>query len=220
VAEPAGAAGAGAAPLLLATTNRGKLGELREMLAGIGVPVLGLDEVEAPEAPEETGASFEDNARLKARYYRDRTGLWVLADDSGLCVEALDGAPGVGSARFLGEDRPYPERHRAILERLGPGVDRAARFVCVLVLAAEDGRELVARGEVEGRIAEAPRGTGGFGYDPIFELPGLGLTFGELGAEHKARLSHRGRALAELLRRLPAFLSQDPDGNTREAAEV
>jgi XTP/dITP diphosphohydrolase len=200
-------------PLLVATTNRGKLGEIREALAGLGLELRGLEELGSPPPPEEDGVTFEHNALLKARYYRDAAlalGLerLVLAEDSGLEIDALGKAPGIHSARFLGADTPYPERHRVILERLLGAPDRTVRFVCVAALAAPDGRELVVRGEVEGVLAPEPRGTNGFGYDPIFLLPELGKTFGELTLEEKQPLSHRGRALALLKPRLAELLGQ------------
>jgi XTP/dITP diphosphohydrolase len=188
--------------LLVATTSAGKLREIEAALAGLDIELLGLRD--RPVAmPEETGASFEENAALKARAALAATGLPALADDSGLEVDALDGEPGVRSARW--ENLPDDQaRYRRLLETLRGRPDRTARFVSVIVLALPGGEELVFRGEAEGWITDAPRGDGGFGYDPVFHSVELGKTFAEATLEEKAAVSHRGRALAALRARLAA----------------
>jgi XTP/dITP diphosphohydrolase len=197
--------------LLVATTNRGKIAEIHAALADLELELCGLELLGAVPPPEEHGTTFEANALLKARYYRDAAcergvHIAVLAEDSGLEVEAMSKAPGVHSARFLGAETPYPQRHRVMLERLQGEADRTARFVCAAALALPDGREVVVRGTVEGLIATEPRGTHGFGYDPIFLVPRLGKTFGELSTEEKKALSHRGQALDLLKPRLQRLL--------------
>jgi XTP/dITP diphosphohydrolase len=159
---------------------------------------------EIPGAPEveETGATFAANAALKAEAVRDAAALPALADDSGLCVDALAGAPGVRSARFAGEAATDAQNNALLLERLQavPEAERTARFVCVLALAVPGRETQFVEGTAEGRILRTPRGAGGFGYDPLFFSPELGQTFAEAPAEQKHRVSHRGRALAALRR--------------------
>jgi XTP/dITP diphosphohydrolase len=194
--------------LVIATTNPGKLREIRAILADVPVELVSLEAWPDLAEPEETGASFEENAREKALYYARATGLPAVAEDSGLEIDALDGAPGVRSARFPGET--YDEKFRLIYRLLDErgGRESPARFVCALALA-EGGRvTFEARGVVEGTVAPEPRGTGGFGYDPIFFLPSLGRTLAELSEEAKSAVSHRGRAFgalrAHLLKRAEA----------------
>lgn len=190
-------------PILLATTNPGKLREIRGMLAGLPHAFVSLADLPRLAEPEETGCSFETNARQKALYYAAATGLSTVAEDSGLEVDALDGAPGVYSSRYHGAT--YPEKFaRLYAELRARGRPTSpARFVCALALAR--GREVLfeARGVVEGEIAPEPRGRCGFGYDPILYYPPLGRTLGELTDEEKAAISHRGRAF----RALRAFLA-------------
>jgi XTP/dITP diphosphohydrolase len=183
--------------LLFATTNPGKLAELKAMVPG-GVTVLPL--ADFPEVPEpvEDGATFEENARKKALSYAAATGVWALADDSGLCVDALGGRPGVLSARYAeGSDRA---RYQKLLGELAgvPDAQRGAAFRCVLCLASPQGETEVAAGECRGRIAHAPRGENGFGYDPVFFVAELDRTMAELSKEEKARLSHRGKAFERM----------------------
>ena len=178
--------------ILCATGNPGKLREFR--LAGelLGVDVEALPDLRSIAAPEETGATFEENARLKAEYYsRFTTGL-LFADDSGLVVDALGGEPGVYSARYAGEHAADDANNRLVLQRLGDNPHRTARFVCVIALA--QGRETVAtfRGEVEGELLHEARGPAGFGYDPLFYYPPFGCSFGEVDGERKFGVSHRG----------------------------
>jgi XTP/dITP diphosphohydrolase len=184
--------------LLIATTNPGKRREIEDILSGAPVTLVSLADLPPIAEPDETGATFADNARLKALYYADATGLPSVADDSGLEIAALDGAPGVHSARWQGTD--YAVKFRKIYELLHERGARgsAARFVCHVALA-ERGRILFeADGTVTGEIAPAPRGANGFGYDPIFYYPPLGRTLGELGLDEKRGVSHRGRAFFKL----------------------
>jgi XTP/dITP diphosphohydrolase len=198
--------------LLVATTNPGKLREIRELLAGTPVALFGLADLPSIDEPEETGRTFEENARLKALYYDARAPrtspdpVFTVAEDSGLVVDALDGEPGVHSARFLGPDASYPDRFREIYRRLDARPDRrrTARFVCALTLV-RDGRVLYeTTGVVEGEIATVPSGTGGFGYDPIFYYPPFSATLADVTQEQKSSVAHRGyafRALGEWLHR-------------------
>jgi XTP/dITP diphosphohydrolase len=183
--------------LCCATTNQGKLREFRQALAGTFMcePVEGIERI-AP--PEETGATFEENAVLKAVYYSKHSDHLVFSDDSGLEVDALGGAPGIHSARFAGADATDEANNRLLLDKLLGVSDRAARFVCVTALARQGEMIRTFRGEVCGVITESPRGEGGFGYDPLFFYPPFGCTFGEATAEEKMRVSHRGRALAAM----------------------
>jgi len=188
---------------LVATTNPNKVREIRQLLAGAGVDIVTLGGWPQLEAPEETGQTFEENARAKALYYAAATGELTVAEDSGLAIDGLGGAPGVESARFGGVDLPYPDKFALIDAALRTAGNResAARFVCALALV-RDGRVLFeTRGTVEGRISPEPRGTGGFGYDPIFFYPPYGQTLAEAG-DAKAAVSHRGEAF----RKLAAFL--------------
>ena len=186
--------------LLLATTNAGKLGEIRDALSGVPIEIVTLAELPRLPEPEETGATFADNARLKARYYGERYALPTLAEDSGLVIDALDGEPGVRSARFLGADIGYPERFDEIQRRLArvPDASRAARFVCAAVIVADRQVVFETTGVVEGVIAPAPAGRNGFGYDPVFFYPPYDATFGEVSKEAKLRVSHRGHAFRQV----------------------
>jgi len=183
---------------LVATSNAGKLREIRPLLADLPIEWLTLAELPPCEPPEETGDTFEENARLKARAYSSVTGLPAVAEDSGLEIDALGGAPGVRSARFGGAARTYAERFLLIEEALRQKPDdRTARFVCALALAEGERILFEARGVVEGTIAPEPRGEGGFGYDPIFFYPPFGCTLAEAG-ERKSLVSHRAQAFAQL----------------------
>lgn len=192
--------------LLVATTNPGKLREIRAILAGLPIDILSLADVAALPEPEETGRTFAENARQKATYYARASALPVVAEDSGLEIDALDGAPGVESARFPGAT--YPEKFERLYAMLDARGGRAstARFVCALALV-QDGTVLFeTQAAVEGRIAPEPRGAGGFGYDPIFDYPAYGGTLAEASAEEKAAVSHRGKAF----RALREFLATNP----------
>lgn len=188
--------------LLVATTNSGKLREIRELLGPVAVDLLTLGDLPAIDAPEETGATFEENARLKATYYSTHAGRLTVAEDSGLVVDALGGAPGVHSARFLRPEASYAERFDEIYRRLNErrAAGRSARFVCALAVA--DGNAVVfeTTGTVEGEIAETPRGTEGFGYDPVFLFPAYGRTLAEVTREEKLAVAHRGKAFRDLAR--------------------
>ena len=185
--------------LVIATSNPHKVREIRSILEGVRISLVSLDRWPDVPAPEETGSTFEGNARQKALYYAARTGELVVAEDSGLEIDALGGAPGVESARF-GGSIGYPEKFRLIYDRLAASgtADRRARFVCALALAW--GRDVIfeTRGVVDGRIAPAPRGDDGFGYDPIFFYPPFNRTLAEVSADEKASVSHRGKAFQAL----------------------
>jgi len=189
--------------LLVATTNANKVREIRQLLAGIPFDIVTLAQWPDVAAPEETGRTFEENARAKAVYYAAATGQLTVAEDSGLAIDALDGAPGVESARFGGVALTYPEKFALIDAALSEAGDRQspARFVCALALVRGDRVLFETRGTVEGRISPEPKGQGGFGYDPIFFYPPYGQTLAEAG-DAKAAVSHRGEAF----RALRAFL--------------
>jgi len=182
--------------LWLASGNAHKLSEISGLL---GIRLRSLKELSDPPALEETGTTFEENALIKARGLRDATGQWALADDSGLCVDALGGAPGVYSARFAGPQADDAANNLKLLRELEKGEDRSAAFVCVLALCGPGGEEWVVRGTCRGSIARQPSGDRGFGYDPLFHPEGYTGSFAELGEEVKQRESHRARALQELL---------------------
>jgi len=198
--------------LLIATTNADKLREIRLILAGLPHEIVGLADVAPVEEPKEQGRTFGDNARAKALYYAAATGEMAVGEDSGLEIDALDGAPGVYSARFgLPEAKSYPDKFALIYDSLRArgAVTSPARFVCALALAHKGRVTFETRGTVEGVVADAPRGSGGFGYDPVLYYPPLGRTLAELSADEKAAISHRGqafRALRRHLETLPARL--------------
>ena len=188
--------------LIVATGNRGKLQEIKEIL--VGYEVLGAAEAGLLFAAEETGTTFYENAAIKARALAALTNAAVLADDSGLCVDALHGAPGVYSARYAGENATDDENIRKLLAALDgvPTPKRTARFCSVVCLITESGEEMFGEGTCEGHILTAPEGSGGFGYDPVFFSRDLGQSFGLLTHEQKNSISHRKRALADLLTKL------------------
>jgi len=192
------------AVLVLATLNPAKGRELVALLGAVPFEIRLLADVPGARLPEETGATYADNALAKARTAAELTGALALGDDSGLEVDALDGAPGLYTARFGGAGLDDQGRRELLLERLRgvPPARRTARFRCVIALAGPARAEKVVEGVAEGVIAEAPRGSGGFGYDPVFFYPPLGRTFAELSDEEKARVSHRGLALAAARRLL------------------
>lgn len=196
--------------LLVATRNPGKVREYAAMLADLDVEWLGLDDVGITEEVPETADTFLGNALLKAEGYAAAAGMLTLADDSGLEVDGLDGAPGVHTARYGGEGLTHEQRYQVLLDNMRdvPPDERAARFRCIIALADQDGQILgTSEGICEGRIALAPAGEGGFGYDPVFYLPGLDKTMAEISPEQKHQISHRGRALraiAPLLQRVVA----------------
>ena len=182
--------------LLIATRNSGKMRELRQILGGVPHELASLDDLGIAVEIEETGATFEENAALKAEGYSLLSGLLTLADDSGLEVDALGGAPGVRSARYAGADASDADRVALLLKNLeGTGADdRTARFRCVIAISAPGERTRLYSGVCEGRIAAESRGDNGFGYDPVFDFPELGMTMAELPSERKNALSHRARA--------------------------
>jgi XTP/dITP diphosphohydrolase len=188
--------------LLVATSNENKLREIRGILDGLAVELVGLAAFPGVAPPAETGSTFAENARQKALYYADACGMVTVAEDSGLEIDALGGDPGVRSARYGGFVGGYPRKFEMIYDGLrARGAQTSqARFVCALAVADDRHILFEARGGVEGVIAEAPRGQGGFGYDPIFYYPPLGVTLAELSEEQKARVSHRGRAFRQLRR--------------------
>ncbi len=181
--------------LLIATHNQGKVREYRELLADLPVEVTFLDEMGITTEVEETGESFAENAVIKALGYAEMSGLWTWADDSGLEVDALGGEPGIYSARY-GDLPSEQERYNYLLARLAdvPDGQRAARFRCVIALAMPDGDAFTASGALEGVITYAPRGTNGFGYDPVFQIEHSNLTLAEISSELKNAISHRARA--------------------------
>jgi XTP/dITP diphosphohydrolase len=186
--------------LLAATTNPGKLEEIRKLLRSLPIDLASLDRWPGVIAPAETGETFEENARLKARYYAGASGVLTVAEDSGLEIDALDGAPGVESARFGGAETTYPAKFALLYDalRARSAEGSSARFVCALAVADGDRIVFETRGTVEGRIAPSPRGEGGFGYDPIFFYPAFGCTLAEAG-DRKSEVSHRARAFHALV---------------------
>jgi XTP/dITP diphosphohydrolase len=186
--------------LLLASQNPGKLAEMKLLVAGLPFRVLGPLDLGIHESPEETGASFRENAALKAVHYSRRSGLLTVADDSGLCVDALGGRPGLHSSRFGGEGASDEDRNRLLLHLLeGVGQERrGARFVCAVAVARAGEVLFEVERDVTGFIAEAPRGANGFGYDPVFFYLPFGRTLGEVPRADKDRVSHRGQAFAAL----------------------
>lgn len=192
--------------LVLASNNAKKMKELNALLAPLGFEVIAQGQLGIPEA-EEPHCTFVENALAKARHAAKLSGLPALADDSGLCVAALGGAPGVYSARFAGEPKSDARNNAKLLADLAGHSDRRAHFACVLVLvrAADDPQPIIAEGEWHGTILEAQRGADGFGYDPLFYVPTHCQTAAELAAPIKNQLSHRGQAMQKLIARLPAL---------------
>ncbi len=190
--------------IIFATGNQGKVKEIQAILADTGYRVLSLKEAGIEIDVEENGATYEENALIKARAAAKLTDAIVMADDSGLEIDYLNKEPGVYSARYMGEDTSYRIKNANLIERLN-GVEeekRTARFVCAIAAVLPDGREVLTRGVIEGRIGYEEKGTGGFGYDPIFYVPEYGCTTAELSPEQKNRISHRGRALEAMKEKL------------------
>ncbi len=194
--------------LLIATLNRNKLNEYRELLAGLPFELVTLDDVGIREDVEENGTTFAENARIKANEYSRQSGLLTLADDSGLEVDALGGEPGVRSKRYAGENASDADRIVYLLDKLRdvPRGNRRARFRCAIAIAGPRGKVLEADGTCEGEIIFEPRGTHGFGYDPIFYFPDLGATLAELPMEKKNQVSHRARAAQAIKKMLKEAL--------------
>ena len=185
--------------IIFATSNEGKMKEVRMILADLGLEILSMKEAGIRADIVEDGKTFEENACIKAGQIQKLAGGIVLADDSGLEVDYLDGAPGIYSARYMGEDTSYDIKNQAIIDKLADakGDERSARFVCAIAAALPDGRLLTTRGTIEGQIGYEIVGDGGFGYDPIFYLPGRGVTTAQLSPEEKNQISHRGKALEQ-----------------------
>lgn len=184
--------------IVLASNNSHKLGEMQAILAALGMEVVAQQELGLNLSPEETGSTFEENSYIKAKAVLDACGLPAIADDSGLMVDVLGGAPGIHSARFGGaECKTDRDRLEYLLRQMQnvPQEERGAKFVSVITLLTPDGRKIVARGECPGRILFAPQGENGFGYDPVFYVPQSGCTFAQLTPEQKNQISHRARAL-------------------------
>jgi XTP/dITP diphosphohydrolase len=189
--------------LVLASNNAGKLAEFAQLLAPLGFAIKSQCELDIPEAEEPFG-TFVENALAKARHASQLSGLPALADDSGICVPALDGAPGVQSARYAGEPRSDAANNAKLVREIAANADKSAYYYCVLVMVrhADDPQPIIADGVWHGQLIEQPRGQGGFGYDPYFFLPSLGKTAAELSAQEKNNLSHRGQALRALINKL------------------
>ena len=184
--------------LVIATGNPGKTAEIRDLLKGFPINIKNLDDFGPIPPVVEDGETFDENAYKKSSFVSKILGYPALADDSGLVVEALDGAPGVFSARYAGENASDHRRYTKLLEEMKGHTNRRAAFECVISLAVPTGAALTYEGRCEGLIAEKPAGEGGFGYDPVFYYPPLKKTFGELSRQEKSRISHRGKALKEL----------------------
>ncbi len=194
--------------IIFATRNAGKMKEIRMILEDLGVPVVSMKEAGVTAEIIEDGQSFEENAVIKAKAVMELTGEPVLADDSGLEIDYLDRAPGIYSARYMGEDTSYDVKNTAILRQLDgvPEEKRTARFVCAIACAFPDGAVLTSRGVMEGIIGYEIKGENGFGYDPIFYLPECGCTSAEITPEQKNELSHRGKALRQMRELLAVHL--------------
>jgi len=187
--------------IIAATKNRGKLKEIGQLLSGLPYEVISMTDAGVKEDIDETGATFEENALIKARAVWKVTGETVLADDSGLEVDYLGGAPGVYSARYAGEGATDQDRNNKLLAALAgvPAEKRTARFVCVIAIIFPDGREKLVRGTCEGYIAAEPCGSNGFGYDPLMYIPELGMTIAQMDDDMKNKISHRGNAMRQVL---------------------
>jgi XTP/dITP diphosphohydrolase len=193
---------------VLATHNPGKLKEMSAILADLGVEVASPKDIGIEVDVEETGTTFAENAMLKAKAICKASNLPAIADDSGLCVDALNGGPGVYSARYGGEELDDRGRYTLLLNSMRGQTTRAAHFTCSIACAFPNGDTLTAEGQVQGTIAFAPMGDGGFGYDPVFFYPPLAKTFGQLTVEEKSKISHRGKALAEFSEKLATYLKK------------
>ena len=187
--------------IILATNNKSKVKEISEMMSGSDITFLSLADAGINVEVEETGTTFEENALLKAREICKLSGKPTISDDSGLEIDALDGAPGIYSSRFMGEDTSYDIKNNALIEKLEnvADPDRTARFRCCMALVLPDGREFITEGAMEGIIAREPKGINGFGYDPILFIPEYNRTSAELSSEEKNNISHRGEALRKMI---------------------
>ena len=193
--------------MIFATGNEGKMREVRMILGNLGAEILSLKEAGIQAEAEVNGTTFEENAVIKAKEIMEKTGALVLADDSGLEVDALNGEPGIYSARYMGHETSYHIKNKNLIERLEgkTGEERSARFVCAIAACFPDGRVLTTRGTMEGQIGYEEKGENGFGYDPIFYLPEYQCYSGELPLEEKNKLSHRGKALRLMEEQLEAL---------------
>jgi len=193
--------------IIFATGNAGKVKEIQMIMADTGMEVLSMKEAGIIIDIEENGSTYEENALIKARAVAAHTDVIVMADDSGLEIDYLGKAPGVHSARFMGEDTPYSVKNNALIEKLAgvPDAQRTARFVCAIAAVLPDGRELTTRATIEGRIGYEEKGTNGFGYDPIFYVPEFQKTTAQLSEEEKNQVSHRGKALELMKEKLKAL---------------
>ena len=194
--------------LVLASKNAHKLVEMRDILSQLGVEVVLESDAGVDVDVEETGTTFEENAFLKAHAVMEASGLPAIADDSGLCVDALNGAPGVYSARYGGPGLDDAGRYKLLLENMRGQLDRRCKFVSAICCCFPNGDKVEARGECAGTLAYAPKGEDGFGYDPVFFVPGLKKTFAELSPEEKNAISHRGNALKAFREKLEAYLKK------------
>ena len=194
--------------IIFATGNEGKMKEVRMILEDLGLPVLSLKDAGITADVEENGTTFEENAQIKAKAIMEMTDALVLADDSGLEVDALDKEPGIYSARYMGHDTSYHIKNQNIIDRLKGkvGEERSARFVCAIAAAFPDGRVLITRGTMEGQIGYEEKGENGFGYDPIFYVPDLDCSTAELSPEDKNARSHRGNALRAMREELKNYI--------------
>ena len=190
--------------MIFATTNEGKMKEIRMIMADLGMEILSLKDLGIKVDIEENGTTFEENAIIKAKAICEMTGEMVLADDSGLEVDYMNKAPGVYSARYLGEDTPYSVKNQTIIDNLKDAKDeeRSARFVCAIAAAFPDGKVITTRATVEGYIGYEEKGTNGFGYDPLLYVPEYKMTTGEMDPELKNKISHRGKALEMMKEKL------------------
>lgn len=190
--------------LIIATGNEDKVREIDEILEGTGFEAISMKQAGFNPDIVEDGKTFEENALKKAMAVHELSGEYVMADDSGLCIDALDGAPGIYSARFCGEDSTYEEKFKKIFEMLAdvPEEKRTAQFVCAIAVVKPDGTSFTVRGECRGVLHEKPAGENGFGYDPIFYVPEFGMTTAQMDPEVKNSISHRGRALRAMVEKL------------------
>lgn len=199
---------------VLASHNPGKLKEMQLWLAPLGIQLMLESDLGLNIEVDETGATFEENSLLKAHTVASKTHLLAIADDSGLCVDALDGAPGVHTARYGGDGLDDSQRYHLLLDNLGNCSDRTAKFVSVVTCVFPNGDVVSARGELPGTITVAPKGTGGFGYDPVFFVPTQGKTLAEMTMEERADCSHRAAAIRALSQKLDDYRKkQNKDGN-------
>ncbi len=197
--------------IVFATGNEGKMREVRLILADLGMEILSMKEAGVNPDIVENGKTFGENAQIKARAVWEQTGGIVLADDSGLVIDYLNGEPGIYSARYMGEDTSYEIKNQALIERLAgaEGEDRSARFVCNIAAVLPDGQVVHTEETMEGLIAMEPAGDGGFGYDPILYLPEYGKTSAEISIEEKNRISHRGKALEAMKVKLKEIFGEE-----------